>query len=240
MNAADGIDLAPERQLATLRAISAHYAELPFSEHARDGLRYGFENRFFSYADGIALYGLLRVLAPKRVIEVGIGHSSALIEDVSDRFFAGAIQHTMIDPNPARARDLLLPEAGIVEARVQDLPASVFRSLAANDILFIDSSHIAGEGSDVNHLLFEVLPSLAPGVVVHWHDIFATFDYPREWKRQQRGYDEAYLLRAFLQYNSRFRILLFNHWVRRNCAAFVERTMPLWMRNSGGSLWLQG
>jgi hypothetical protein len=236
VSAADGIDLAPERQMATLRAISAYYAELPFSEHPQGGLRYGFENRFFSYADGIALYGMLRLLKPACVIEVGIGYSSALIDDVNERFFAGALQHTMIDPAPSRMRELL-PGARVMEMPVQDVPLRVFQSLRANDILFIDSSHIGGAGSDVHHLLFQVLPSLAPGVVVHFHDVFAHFDYPAEWKR--RGYDEAYLLRAFLQYNSRFKILLFNHWVRRNCRAFVEHAMPLWMRNSGGSLWLQ-
>ena len=40
-----------------------------------------------------------------------------------------------------------------------------------NDILFIDSSHVANIGSDVNYYLFEILPVLKSGVYIHIHDI---------------------------------------------------------------------
>jgi hypothetical protein len=51
-----------------------------------------------------------------------------------------------------------------------------FAALGENDILFIDSTHVAKVGSDVNYLFFEVLPNLNPGVLIHIHDIFYPFE----------------------------------------------------------------
>ncbi len=56
---------------------------------------------------------------------------------------------------------------------MQTVPLDEFASLAAGDILFIDSSHVAKTGSDVNRLYFDALPALAPGVHIHIHDIFS-------------------------------------------------------------------
>jgi|ERR1041384_1342521 hypothetical protein len=40
---------------------------------------------------------------------------------------------------------------------------------------------------------------VAPGVYVHFHDVCFPFEYPEEWMCQGRAWNEAYLLRAFLQ-----------------------------------------
>jgi hypothetical protein len=94
-------------------------------------------------------------------------------------------------------------------------------------------------GSDVNHELFEVLPTLQRGVHVHFHDIFFPFEYPLEWSEEGRAWNEAYLLRAFLEYNDAFEIVLFNDLVGRCFRGLLERDFPLWLRNPGGSLWLR-
>ena len=65
--------------------------------------------------------------------------------------------------------------------QAQDVPVATFKPLAANDILYVDSSHVSRAGSDLNHILFNVLPALAPGVVVHFHDVFWPFEYPADW-----------------------------------------------------------
>ena len=83
---------------------------------------------------------------------------------------------------------------------MQDVALSTFSGLRRGDILFIDSSHVAKIGSDVNHLVFTVLPALQSGVLVHFHDIFFPFEYPQAWLAEGRAWNEAYLLRAFLQY----------------------------------------
>ena len=84
---------------------------------------------------------------------------------------------------------------------------STFTDLDAGDVLFIDSSHVAKTGSDVNFLMFEVLPRLAAGVHVHLHDIFLPMEYPRRWvQRDNRSWNEQYLLRALLMDSHGFRV----------------------------------
>ncbi|WP_369410476.1 class I SAM-dependent methyltransferase [Pontibacter qinzhouensis] len=57
----------------------------------------------------------------------------------------------------------------------------MFQQLEANDILFIDSSHIIRPQGDVLFEYLEVLPTLKSGVIVHVHDIFTPKDYLNEW-----------------------------------------------------------
>ena len=122
---------------------------------------------------------------------------------------------------------------------VQNVPLAAFEELGDNDILFIDSSHVCKAGSDVNFLVFNVLPALAPGVVVHFHDIGWPFEYPLQWIADGRAWNEAYLLRAFLQYNRSFEILVFNSYAYRTFRSFFEKRMPLYLERPGGSLWLR-
>ena len=89
----------------------------------------------------------------------------------------------------------------------------LFRELHAGDVLFVDSTHVAKVGSDVNHIFFEILPILQPGVVVHFHDIMYPFEYEPKWIYTGVAWNEAYMLRAFLMFNPTFKILLFNSFL---------------------------
>ncbi len=149
---------------------------------------------------------------PKRVVEVGAGYSTAVMLDVSERYLADPPAIVCIDPEPGRLRSVLRgDEAGLTihETIVQDLPVELFTTLEANDILFIDSSHVLKLGSDVSLLFLEVLPRLRPGVVVHIHDIATSFEYPLEWYEEGRAWNEAPALRAFLAFNQAYEITLF-------------------------------
>jgi hypothetical protein len=103
----------------------------------------------------------------------------------------------------------------------------------------VDSSHVVKIGSDVAHIIFEILPRLKPGVIVHFHDVFYSFEYPKEWVKEGRAWNEDYFLRAFLQYNSVFQILYFNSFMGQFYQNELERKMPLCLRNTGGSLWMK-
>lgn len=237
-----GIDLRREAQLTLLDELASFYEEQPFSADASPGLRYRFRNGFFGPGDGLVLYGMLRKLRPARVIEVGSGWSSALMLDVNDRHFDGSIELTFVEPDPVRLRELLRPDETddrLLVCPVQEVPLERFRALAARDILFIDSSHVSKFDSDVNYLLFEVLPALAPGVVIHVHDVFWPFEYPRDWLEEGRALNESYLVRAFLQYNSAFEILYFNSWMAENAREAVERRMPHCLEDPGSSFWIR-
>lgn len=189
------------------------------------------------------LYGMLREARPRRVIEVGSGFSSAAMLDLNEHVFGGRIGFTFIDPDMRRLRPLLRPDdAGrctLVERRVQEVPLATFAELRENDVLFIDSSHVSKVGSDVNRLYLEVLPALAPGVLVHIHDVAGNLEYPREWLDEGRAWNEQYLLRAFLMYNRAFAVEFFTDWLFNRRHAFLRERLPLCAEGGGGQIWLR-
>ncbi|MGB9774837.1 MAG: class I SAM-dependent methyltransferase [Methanomassiliicoccales archaeon] len=236
-----GIDLRVMEQIALLKEFAAYYKEQPFTEQPSKTCRYYFANDSYIYQDGLVLYCFLRHYRPRRVIEIGAGFSSAVMLDTNELFFGGAIDLTFIEPYPQRLRSLLRKsdEVRIVEHKVQEIPISEFSRLEKNDILFVDSSHVVKLGSDVSYILFEVLPALKPGVLIHFHDIFWPFEYPREWYAEGRAWNEIHVLRAFLSYNISFEILCFNSYMAMFHRDLLSQLMPLALKGTGGSLWIR-
>jgi hypothetical protein len=160
-----GIDLREAEQLALVDALAALAADIPFTPREDPQYRYYFENDFFGYGDALILYAMLQQRAPRLVVEVGSGYSSALVLDTADRWLPG-LRVAFIEPYPERLRSLLKPKdagrAEIIEAPVQDVDLNVFDRLGAGDFLIIDSTHVAKVGSDVLTLVFEVLPAYVP------------------------------------------------------------------------------
>ena len=237
-----GVNLEVENQLILLKELSKYYKELPFKDNKQEKFRYFFKNGFYSYTDGIVLYSLMRHLRPAKIIEVGSGYSSAIMLDVNDYFLEKSAQITFIEPNPERLHSLISEEdrdkTRIIQREVQSVPVEEFQNLKAGDILFVDSSHIVKTGSDVNYILFEILPALKAGVFIHFHDIFYPFEYPKAWILEGRNWNENYFLKAFLMYNEKFKIRLFSHYLHEFYGdAFSE--MPLSYKNPGGNLWVE-
>jgi predicted O-methyltransferase YrrM len=239
----DGVELRVDAQLALLRELAPIARAFDWPEERAPGRRFWLRNGYFEHGDAAILYAMLRHFRPRQVIEVGSGFSSALMLDVNERDLEGRMRLTFIEPYPDRLNALLRAAdratARVVRAPVQAVPLTEFDALAANDVLFIDSSHVAKAGSDVNHLLFHVLPRLRPGVVVHVHDAFWPFEYPAAWIREGRAWNELYALHAFLQYNSAFEVLLFDSQLAAVCPDVATRLVPQLAVNPGGSLWLR-
>lgn len=238
-----GIDLREEEQLRLLQRLAKFYPEIPFPNDRSKRFRFAFDNPSFSWCDAIILFCMIRELRPRRIIEVGSGHTSCLILDTNELFFGGGIDCTFVEPYPELLLQLLRPgevgQTNIIAQKLQDTDPAIFASLGQNDILFIDSSHVAKAGSDVHALFFNILPALSPGVVVHLHDIFARFEYPADWLREGRGWNEQYLLRAFLQFNTHFRIKLFTGHMLLRHPDFFHQHMPNCFRNAGGNFWME-
>jgi predicted O-methyltransferase YrrM len=240
-----GLDLNEAAQRSLLEKLAAYYPEMPFTATKQAGLRYYFENPAYGWSDGILLYCMIRLLQPRKIIEIGSGFSSCMMLDTNDLFCDGTIETAFIEPYPELLESLLRKSDSssgrvrIIPARVQDVDLAEFSALEANDILFVDSTHVSKIDSDVNRILFEVLPSLAPGVYVHFHDIFYPFEYPREWVLEGRAWNEAYILRAFLQFNSGFSVVLMSTFMEHFHKDFFRERMPLCLKNPGGSLWLR-
>jgi predicted O-methyltransferase YrrM len=243
LKSSGALDLRVEEQLELVDRLGPKWPEF-----AKSWRRYtpNEPNHWYNLSDGAVYYSILTTLRPKRIIEVGCGFSSAIALDVRDQELHD-LELTFIEPYPARLLELLKEgdnsAATIHKAIVQDVPIETFDALEKDDILFIDSSHISSPGSDVNMLLFEVLPRLRPGVVVHFHDIFFPFEYPESWLNRDDwlnlGWNELYLLRAFLSHNNVFQIMFFNCLVWREHPEIVRRYLPEGTKNLPGSLWLR-
>jgi len=220
------------------------FREIPFPDQPTPDFRYYFQNENYSYGDASVLYAILRMSRPKHLIEIGSGFSSACSLDTIDKFLDGQVEVTLIEPYPELLRSVLdetsLRRVDLIERHIQDVPLSVFGRLAEGDLLFVDSTHVLKTDSDVCRILFDILPALEPGVLVHFHDIFWPLEYPEQWVLEyNRSWNEAYALRAFLMFNSEFKIEFFNDFFRQLQHKLVADTYPKFLKNTGGALWLR-
>jgi len=199
---------------------------------------YSFHNNYFFPPDAQTAYALLRMLKPARIVEVGSGNSTWLFRRaIAD----GGIETELysIDPHPRRSIEgtaKLRQEAG------ENIPPSFFfDTLREGDFLFIDSSHEIKVGNDVLHLLLNILPGLSPGVVVHIHDIFLPFDYPKSWIIDDRRhrFGEQYLVQAMLSGSNRYEVIWPGRYLqltREDFEAKLSSPVPL---REATSLWLR-
>ena len=236
-----GINLNTIEQLKLVKELAEYYDEMPFN-NVRNKNRFYFDNDFYEYTDGIFLYSMMRHFKPEQIIEIGSGFSSALMLDTNQLFFNNKINMTFIEPYTDRLHSLITTDdtksTTIIEKEVQSVPLNTFEKLNKGDILFVDSTHVAKTGSDVNYILFEILPRLNKGVLIHFHDIFYPFEYPKEWVFQGRNWNENYFLKSFLMYNNEFKIILFGDYLHK-FQSEVFNKMSACLKNSGGNLWLE-
>ena len=192
---------------------------------------------WFPRLDAAAAYALVRGLKPRRIVEVGSGHSTRfLARAVADGRLETRI--TAIDPAP-RA-----PLAGLdvvfLRATVQDVGDAPFADLEPGDVLFIDSSHILMPGSDVDWLINRVLPTLPAGIYLHMHDVFLPDDYPADWG--WRGYNEQLAVAALI-HGGGYRPRFASHYVVTRMAGALEASvvdrLPLAPGARESSLWLE-
>jgi len=214
----------------------------PFDSEPDLPPRYFYNNDQYPCLDAEVLFCMLRHFRPDHVVEIGSGFSSLVTAEVNRRFRSGAMQFTCIEPHPRQFLiDGVSGITNLIRRRIQQVDLALFTLLAANDILFIDTSHVAKTGGDVNHLFFEILPRLQPGVLVHIHDIFLPDEYPKRWAIDEgRNWNEQYLVRAFLQYNDVFEVVWSSYYM---CTRHAEDTAAVFTRfpkfGGGGSLWLR-
>ena len=238
-----GIDFDEAGQLALLPHLKEHVDVMDYPlKDPGDGLTYFYENDQYPVLDAEFLFAALNHFKPKNMIEIGSGYSSLITADVNRRLLKGGLNFTCIEPFP---RQFLIDGVdGITHlevSKVEDLPLSYFDQLGDGDILFIDSSHVSKVGSDVNYLFFEIVPRLKPGVIVHVHDIFLPDEYPETWAlHQNRNWNEQYVLQAFLQFNSEWKVLWAAHLMGTRHKSAVQKTFPRYPKlGGGGSFWMQ-
>jgi hypothetical protein len=182
-----------------------------------DRYEFRYENESFGNGDADVLYGVIRAVKPKRILELGSGHSSVIIHLATKRNAADGspCEHRIFDPYPTDHLGIL----DIASTPTEMLPMEEITNLSAGDILFVDTTHAVRIGGDVLRVVLDLLPMTNPGVLIHLHDIFLPYQYPRAFFEDHEYYwAEQYLLQAFLAFNSQFEIVAPLH------ALFRDRT----------------
>ena len=241
-----GVELRLDAAIELIEGELAEFVaelEVPATGPALPGQFY-LANENYESVDAELLYALLRSRKPRRVIELGSGFTTLLIGEAARRNAAdgSATEHLSYDPYP---RAQILGESPPPPTRFEPLPATevpldAFGRLEAGDVLFVDTTHTVKLGSDVNFVVLDVLPTLAPGVIVHFHDVFLPWEYPREWfETMQYFWAEQYLLQAFLAFNREFEVLIPAAAVAREYPERLAAVVPSFVPpRRPGAIWL--
>lgn len=229
-----GVDLALEKQLDFLRNVVPQYQlewGLETGAIASAGYKQG--NGFFETVDAEIAYCLVRHVKPKRIIEVGGGHSSRVMAAALDQNLkVDGVRGELltIDPHPDRfPKEALSDRVRLIAASVQSIDLDIFMSLEDGDFLFLDSTHVVGIGSDVVREYLEIVPRIHPGVLIHAHDIFIPSDYPQDLVlRSLSFWSEQYLLAALLMSNPQFEVVWGSSAMQSSNPEALEEAFPHW------------
>jgi predicted O-methyltransferase YrrM len=176
-------------------------------------LKYTLGNGMFTWMDGRLLHYYLQKNKPKKIIEIGCGNSTLLTYNTKEMFNLD-VEITCIEPYPT---DYLVKlhdqgKINLIKDKLENIDLQMFKNLNEHDILFIDSSHVLKLDSDVMYYFTKILPLLKKNVLVHIHDIFFPHDYPLDWLKEGRFWNEQYFLYVFLQFNTKFKIQFSNSY----------------------------
>jgi hypothetical protein len=223
--------------LASLQPYAWEFAPPADGDAHRPG-SYFWNNPMFSSSDAMAYYCMIRRLKPRRIVEVGSGFSTLVALDALRKNGSGEL--VCVEPYP---RDFLreAAEVTVVQKKAEEVPPAFFeQNLADGDILFIDSTHTVKSGGDCAYLYLKVLPNLTARLMVHVHDVFLPYGYPKQWLLERQWYwAEQYLVHAYLTDNARTKVcfgtVYHAHFAATQLAAFLGGKCPV----SGASLWFQ-
>jgi hypothetical protein len=239
-----GIDFDVAAGLRFVREeLGAAMAEFDAPQHSRgDPAEFYFQNTFYEGLDAETLYAMVRRYRPRRVLELGSGMSTLVIARARERNgLRPGDRHDVFDPfSRPELRDALRSACELHPVSATEVPAAAFAQLAAGDLLFVDTTHTVKIGSDVNHIVLRVLPLLAPGVLVHFHDICLPYEYPRYLLEDYALYwAEQYLLQAFLSMNPSYEVRYAADALCRDRRAQVEAAGLAGPSESGSSFWIR-
>jgi hypothetical protein len=241
-----GIDWRLDEQLTWLEGVLVRFGpEIDWpDERTSDPTLYYRNNESFGPIDAEILYFMLRDHQPRRVIEIGCGNTTRITAQALRRN-AGQDKPTndfiCIDPYSEPGLEQIPGISEVIRSCVQDIPIERFAALRSGDVLFIDSTHVLKIGSDVVFEYSQILPRLAIGVIVHVHDIFLPYEYPRHWVEDNGwAWNEQHLLHAILANSDRWQILWSGFNIQRSRIDDLIAIAPSWPVDAcPGSLWMR-
>jgi predicted O-methyltransferase YrrM len=241
-----GIDFNVAEQLEFLGrfAFQDELRKFPI-ERSNNEREFYYHNLSLQSGDAEYYYSVLRLLKPRTVIEIGSGYSTLMALNAKRQNVSEDPTYNcdIVCVEPYEQPWLEALDVKVIRKRVEELDTGLFARLERNDILFIDSSHVIRPQGDVLFEILELIPGLAPGVLVHVHDVFTPRDYLASWvEDEMKLWNEQYLLEAFLTCNSSFRIIgavnfLMHHYPELLTAKcpLLEKEMP---NREPGSFWM--
>ena len=200
------LDCDADAQLGWLRTVCGEHLPEVAGLHAYRRIADSGVGPGFGEIESQVLHCFIRSQRPERVVEVGIGCSTAVMLAASARG-ERPTRLTCIDPRPRPHFRRLAEQVELIQEPVQAVPLGVFGRLRAGDLLFLDSSHALKTGSELPMLYLEVVPRLPPGVYVHIHDITLPYLYNSRVLSTYLDWQESVLVAALLTGNSRLRML---------------------------------
>jgi predicted O-methyltransferase YrrM len=240
-----GIDLRVEEQLRFLEHDLAPYLREfnPPRLASASTTEFYLENGSYESVDAETLYAIVRQAKPSRMIEVGSGFSTLVAARACVANAADGVPTELIAVEPYPRAFLEHRVEGLARLerrRATELPIEFFDALDSGDILFVDTTHVVKTGGEVNRIVLDVLPRLRGGVLVHFHDVFLPWEYPREWLEQlDYFWTEQYLLQAFLTMNDEFEVVFAAHHLGRTYPERVAASIPSFRPGCGGAFWLR-
>jgi predicted O-methyltransferase YrrM len=221
-------------------ALRDHLLRIGRDPDADDAEQPAWDNRFLPPLDAMALYTMLATTNPATYVEIGSGNSTKFARRaIRDHRLRTKI--VSIDPAPRAEVDALCDT--LIRRRLERTDLSVFTELGRGDVVFMDGSHRLFVDSDATAFFLEVVPRLAPGVLVHVHDVFLPSDYPPGW---DVFFGEQYMLAAMLLAGGeRLEVVLPNYFISTD-PELRGALEPLWvdptlrgLSREGGSFWLR-
>ena len=205
-----GIPGDADKQLAWVDQCTSRYrVNLRNFEIHTDAVRSNGSNEGYGEVEADFLYCFVRSTRPAKIVQIGSGVSTSVcLRAAKDEGYSPQI--TCIEPYPT---DFLKRESAdgrikLVSKKVEDVGAECAAWVDAGDLFFVDSSHTLAPAGEVNLIVFEMLPRLAPGVFIHFHDIYFPYDYnPDTLSTALFFQHETALFYAFLLMNEHFEVL---------------------------------
>jgi len=240
------VDLNASGQLDLLKNFSYRDELVAFPMNRESELTFYYDNNAFGPGDAEVLYSIIRHAKPRRIIEIGSGHSTLMARNaiVANKAADSSYtcKHVCIEPyENAWLKEL---DVELIRTPVELVDLSVFAELDENDILFIDSSHMIRPQGDVLFEYLELLPILSSGVFVHIHDIRTPKDYWPTWLNQDvRFWNEQYLVEAFLSFNNQYEIVAALNFLKHHHPTELADSCPVFGKRidywEPGSLWIR-
>lgn len=225
-----GLNFNDSEQLQILNKFNYNKELEKIPKEKTDLLEFYYRNPSIGPGDSEYLYNMVRLFKPRKIVEIGCGYSTLMAinavrqnkKENQDYF----CEHVCIEPYENKWLESL--NLKVFREKIENIEKKILKDLEANDILFIDSSHIIRPQGDVLFEYLEILPILRKGVLVHIHDIFIPKDYLDEWVlKDVKLWNEQYILEAFLTFNNEYRIIGALNYLKHHYSKEIYNKCPI-------------